>query len=83
MRGGPMIGRFRNCRFELVELRRMRSWREGRLEFTGCSFTLVGPDPREWASWHLAFHGCSYGRMELTADDDGSKSLQDLFPDAR
>ncbi|MEM6569515.1 MAG: hypothetical protein AAF957_13965 [Planctomycetota bacterium] len=83
VRGGPMIGRFRNCRFELVELRRMRSWREGRLEFTGCSFTLVGPDPREWASWHLAFHGCSYGRMELTADDDGSKSLQDLFPDAR
>ncbi|MEM9381119.1 MAG: hypothetical protein AAGB93_14300 [Planctomycetota bacterium] len=81
--GRGTIARFRNCRFELVEMRKLRSGNGARVEFSGCSFALFGPDPREWARSELVFNGCSYRLVERTADDDGSRSIQDLFPDAR
>lgn len=82
LRSDPFAGRFRNCRFELVELRSLQRLRSGLVSFEGCSFALREADPRIGANPATTkFTGCSYAHIEGNSQDL-AKSLEDLFPGA-
>lgn len=77
-RSPATIARFEDCRFELI---RMRLPYDGEVLFQGCSFRLLGSDPRAKANESTRFVNCSFAEpLEQARDDAGlAKDLGDLF----
>lgn len=83
LRADPFVGRFRNCRFELVELQGIERLSAGRVIFEGCAFALRGDDPQAGTmSARVGFASCTYRRIEGDIASL-SKSIGDLFPGAK
>lgn len=77
-RSPATIARFEDCRFELI---RMRLPYDGEVLFQGCSFRLMGSDPRAKANESTRFVNCSFADPLEQPRDDASlaKDLGDLF----
>lgn len=82
-RHGPLVGRFSQCRFELIERLGFSNVGRGKLVFAGCSFGLMADDLLNWrARSNIVFSGCSFEPpLSRGVDRDTlQKSVDDLFP---
>ncbi len=79
LRGTPVLARFKNCRFELIELSTAKSLADGQLYFEGCAFSIMDSDPQLWNNRHVTVTGCTYEARERNAEGN-TKNLADLFP---